>query len=158
MDIVSLEMGLLFLAVFMAPVAYFLYKQRSKKKETDKFVNTICSENGVKKEQTDTIGNYVFITDKSNKKLLVYHQKNNDFKIAQLGEYSGCYVSKSWDKEGSKRDILGTITLIFKTIAQSDKPFRIPLFDETYENPLEAEVILYEAEKLSRRINTEIFV
>ncbi|RAV28344.1 hypothetical protein [Sinomicrobium soli] len=156
MDFISLEMGLLFLAVFMAPILYIIFKQKSGKKKLDRHIDTLCNENGIKSENKAYIGHYIFVSDPGSNKLLTYDTKKNDPGISDLGDYKGCNIQKSWEKGEGTKAVLNNVTLVFQH-REKGKPFRITLFDDNYENPLEAEVILHQAEKWSRQINTEIF-
>lgn len=156
MDIVSLEMGIALLFIFMAPIIYILAKENTKKKKLNNRITKICSENNVKKMNTLSIANYVFVLDTEGKKLLNYHKKQDDFSVVDLEDFDTCSVQKSLKNGENSKAILQHIAMVFIKKEQGN-PYVISVFDDSYENPLEAEAILYETDRFVRRLNTETF-
>lgn len=155
MDLISLEMGLVFLLIFMAPVIYILTRENREKKKLSTNIDRICVDNKIKNVNKEYIGDHVFVLDSTGKKLLNYHKKQGDFSIVDLGKYSSCSLQRSGSKNENYKTILRNISINFSKNGQGD-PLHITVFDDSYENPLEAEAILYETERFVKLINTQI--
>ncbi|MGS2762561.1 hypothetical protein [Sinomicrobium sp. M5D2P9] len=154
MDIISLEMGIAFLFIFMAPIIYILGKENAKKKKLNNRITKICSENHIRKTNTVGIANHVFVSDTEGKKLLNYHKKQEDFNIVNLEDFDVCSVQKSWNNGKNSKAVLQNISIVFTKKEQGTCV--ISVFDDSYENPLEAEAILYETDRFVRHLNTEV--
>lgn len=155
MDLISLEMGVVFLFIFMAPIIYILTRENRKKKKLSANINKICTENNIKNTNREYIGNQVFALDSEGKKLLNYRKKENDFIIVDLEEYDSCSLQKSGNKNENHKTILRNISISFNKKGQGN-PLHITVYDDSYENPLEAEAILYETERFVRFIGTQL--
>ncbi|MGS2741315.1 hypothetical protein [Sinomicrobium sp. M5D2P17] len=156
MDIISLEMGIAFLFIFMAPIIYILAKENVKKKKLNNHITKICSDNNIRKTDTVSIANYIFVSDTEGKKLLNYHKKQGDFNVVDLEDFDACSIQKSWKNGENSKAILQHIAMVFTKKGQGS-PYVISVFDDSYENPLEAEAILYKADRFVRHLNTEAF-
>ncbi|UGU18244.1 hypothetical protein LS482_10240 [Sinomicrobium kalidii] len=155
MDFISLEMGLAFLLVFMAPVIYILTKENRKKKKLNANINKICAEHNIKNLSREAIGSQVFVLDNSEKKLLNYHTKQKRFDIIDLRDFDSCILQKSGYRNDNYKTILRDISISFHKKSQG-KPLQISVYDDSYENPLEAEAILYETDRFVRFLNTQL--
>ncbi|RNL81894.1 hypothetical protein ED312_18155 [Sinomicrobium pectinilyticum] len=154
MDIISLEMGIAFLFIFLAPIVYILAKENAKKKKLNNRVTKICSDNAIKKTNTISIANHIFVSDIEGKKLLNYHKKQDNFSVMDLEDFDTCSIQRSWNNGESSKVVLQKVSMVFTPKGQGS-PHVISLFDDSYENPLEAEAILYEADRFTRYLNTE---
>ncbi|MBC9794628.1 hypothetical protein [Sinomicrobium weinanense] len=154
MDLISLEMGVVFLLIFMAPVIYILTKESRKKKKLNADIDKICADNHIKNTGKEYIGHQVFVLDPNGKKLLNYHRKQGNFSVVDLKEYDSCSLQRSGERNEHYKNILRSISISFNKKEQG-KPLYITVFDDSYENPLEAEAILHETERFVRLLNTQ---
>lgn len=153
MDFISLEMGIGFLIIFMGPIIYILIKEKSKKKKLERHIAKLCADNHIQQNLTVSLAGHILVSDTTDKKLLSYHKKQGDYSIVNLSDFDSCNVHKSWNNGEGSRKIIQNISMIFNRKKQG-KPLTISIFDDSYENPLEAEAILYETDRFVRHLNT----
>lgn len=147
MDKTSLMIGMLLLMVFMFPIIYVLFKQKSNEAKHKNALNKVASEKGLKLDKFETYGHLSLGLDSTAKKLIVIDPKvSEEPEVIDLKNVSRVNIAKRLQPESRDKE-----RIIHLGLEISDKinkkTTEIIFYDEDDYESTDAEIRLHEAKK-----------
>ena len=152
MDIISFELGILFLLLFMVPVLYIIYKSTSAQKRVKKEIQSLGKSQNLTLKNIELIGNTIIGIDENNHNLVFSNIKKpkESFQIVPVGAIKTCEVKTHRIKNKS-------LDMVELELKGPDLNKEILFYEEQDESiVMDAEVCLHEVRKWEKTINQNL--
>lgn len=147
MDKYSILIGTLLFALFMFPIFYVIYIQKSKEASIRKTLNRAARENQLNLDKFETFGHLSLALDSNAKKLLVFDSKeSSEPKLIDLRKVSNIQLSKILHPGRSKKERIIHLGLQIADIGNSSIT-EIIFYDEDDYESTDADIRLNNALK-----------
>ncbi|MFV9483442.1 hypothetical protein ACNI3T_06360 [Christiangramia sp. ASW11-125] len=150
MDTISLTLGLGLLALFAIPIIYLILKSNAHTSKVKQRAYDFATQNKLKIDEFEQIGNTIIALDVSNKKLIFGKAGSEDhFEIIDLNQYATIHLQQDLQAGNSKK--IQFLALNFAAM-QKQSTKSICFYDEAGSDIIAPEIRLQQARKWETKI------
>jgi hypothetical protein len=138
--------GILFAAIIIVPIWMLVLHQSAGKRKLEKEITSLGKGHNIEITEHESFKNKVIGIDREGFKgaLAIFNEHGNQVFLADLKQFSRCYVDKELLNSGSKydNDVVSKITLQFVARTKGTENLVFPVYTDTIDKDLANELMI----------------